>query len=636
MICLYGKICFIAPYQELVVIGNGIKKDLGLDIDIKPGNLEKGVAAAREAQKEGARVLISRGGTATAIRNAVDIPVVEIKVTGYDLLQVLYPYREASNPVGIAGYQNVVYGCRTISELLRIPTAEYIFTSENVDWAQARVEVARLIAEHNLQVVIGDTVVINHLNLRDKEVKLITSGSEAVLQAVEEARHILKITADEKEKRRQLQAVLDFVHDGVIVTDENGRIALLNPVAEEILQIKKEAAVGKSGREIIPNSSLGSVLQTGNSEIGQIQETTAGHILSNTVPIKVNGRVTGVVATFQEVARIQDAEHKIRRDLYRQGFVARYKFNDILTCDANMRRLIEIARDYAGTDATILIEGESGTGKEMLGQGIHLASPRRAEPFIAVNCAALPPQLLESELFGYEEGAFTGAKKGGKCGLFELAHNGTIFLDEIGEMAKELQAGLLRVLEERQVMRLGSDKIIPVNIRVIAAANVPLQEQMKKGLFRTDLFYRLNVLNLRPIPLRERKGDIEYLAGYFLRRCNEKYGRQVEGLSSDVISFLKNYPWPGNIRELKNVMERIVLSAKTDYITLGSIALIINELRELKHHEDGEESLSVFLSGTMNEIKGRIVRRVLAEEGYNKSRTAKRLKIDRSTLERYL
>ncbi|MFZ5946264.1 MAG: sigma 54-interacting transcriptional regulator [Bacillota bacterium] len=631
-----NKICFIAPYHELIGIGTEIKKELGLNIDIVFGNLESGVISALEARKRGAQVIISRGGTATAIRNEVDIPVVEIKVTGYDLLKVLYRHKNTKGPIGIAGYQNVVYGCRTISEILQIPVIEHIFISESVDWDKAQSEVKRLIKEHDIRVFIGDTVVMNNLNLQDMELNLITSGREAVLQAFEEAQQILKISEEEKEKHKRFQLVLDFVHDGVVVTDEKGIISFLNPIAEEVFKIKKEEVIGKESSDAIPNSKINRVLETGKAEIDQLQEIGDGHILTNRIPINVNGQIKGVVTTFQEVSKIQDAERKIRQNLFNKGLVAKYDFNDILSRDSNMKRLVEIARDYAKTDATVLIQGESGTGKEILAQSIHAESNRAEGPFIAVNCAALPPQLLESELFGYEEGAFTGAKKGGKIGLFELAHNGTVFLDEIGEMDTGLQARLLRILEERQVMRLGSDKIIPINIRVIAATNVALQEQVKKGLFRIDLFYRLNVLNIRTIPLRERKADIEYLAQYFQRRCNEKYGKQVDKLSPEVVSFLKSYTWPGNIRELKNVIERIVLSSKTDYVTMDSIQLIINELQELNRQGVQGDCINEFLQGTMNDIKEKVILNVLKEEGYNKSRSAKRLGIDRSTIERFL
>ncbi|QNB47609.1 PAS domain S-box protein [Thermanaerosceptrum fracticalcis] len=631
------RICLIAPYKELAELAWQAKQELNLAIDIKEGNLEEGIAPALEAQRRGAQVIISRGGTASIIRKQVDVPVVEINVTGYDILKTLHQYRDSTTTIGIVGYQNVVYGCQTIASILNIPIQEIIIPNDdgNINWSEIKEQMTELVERNGIKVIVGDTTAASKLGGLNVDVHLITSGKEAIIQAIEESCHIIRVREQEEEKAKKFQIVLDFVRDAVIATDEKGLITVVNPMAEKIFNIKRENAYGQPIQEIVKNTGINRVLESGIAEIEQLQEVPVGHILTNRIPIKVSGQIKGVVATFQEISKIQDAEQKIRQNLYAKGWITKYKFNDILSRDLRMKRLIEIARVYAKTDATILIEGESGTGKEMLAQSIHAESLRSDGPFVAVNCAALPPQLLESELFGYEEGAFTGAKKGGKIGLFELAHNGTIFLDEIGEMDKGLQARLLRILEEKQVMRLGSDKIIPVNIRVIAATNVSLKNEISQGNFRMDLYYRLNVLNLRTIPLRERHGDIELLAHYFLRQGNQKYGRTVKKLAPEVIEFLSNYRWPGNLRELKNVIERIVLSAEKEYVTLADIELIVEELQNIDKNTQ-EYQWGHLLDGTLQEIKRKIILKVLEDEGYNKSRAARRLGIDRSTIERFL
>ncbi|MFZ5753454.1 MAG: sigma 54-interacting transcriptional regulator [Bacillota bacterium] len=631
------RICLIAPYKELAELAWQAKQELNLAIDIKEGNLEEGIAPALEAQRRGAQVIISRGGTASIIRKQVDVPVVEINVTGYDILKTLHQYRDSTTTIGIVGYQNVVYGCQTIASILNIPIQEIIIPNDdgNINWSGIKEQMTELVERNGIKVIVGDTTAASKLGGLNVDVHLITSGKEAIIQAIEESCHIIRVREQEEEKAKKFQIVLDFVRDAVIATDEKGLITVVNPMAEKIFSIKRENAYGQPIQEIVKNTGINRVLESGIAEIEQLQEVPVGHILTNRIPIKVSGQIKGVVATFQEISKIQDAEQKIRQNLYAKGWITKYKFNDILSRDLRMKRLIEIAKVYAKTDATILIEGESGTGKEMLAQSIHAESLRSDGPFVAVNCAALPPQLLESELFGYEEGAFTGAKKGGKIGLFELAHNGTIFLDEIGEMDKGLQARLLRVLEEKQVMRLGSDKIIPVNIRVIAATNVSLKNEIIQGNFRMDLYYRLNVLNLRTIPLRERQGDIELLTHYFLRQGNQKYGRTVKKLAPEVIEFLSNYRWPGNLRELKNVIERIVLSAEKEYVTLADIELIGEELQDIDKNTQ-EYQWGHLLDGTLQEIKRKIILKVLEDEGYNKSRAARRLGIDRSTIERFL
>jgi transcriptional regulator with PAS, ATPase and Fis domain len=266
-------------------------------------------------------------------------------------------------------------------------------------------------------------------------------------------------------------------------------------------------------------------------------------------PIEHFGEPAGSCFNFQEVTYIRQLEQNLSRKLLEKGLTARYRFSDVLTQSPRMLQCVELARRIAGSDFTVLILGESGTGKELLAQSIHRESARDKQPFVAVNCAAVPENLLESELFGYEGGSFTGALKEGKTGLFEQAHHGTVFLDEIADMPMVLQAKLLRVLQERQIMRIGSQKVINVNIRVIAATNHDLRERIRAGRFREDLYYRLNALPLLVPPLRERPEDIFLLLDHFLTE------HQRKGLvfSSEAREVLLRYPWPGNIRELSNV-----------------------------------------------------------------------------------
>lgn len=631
------RICLIAPYSELLQLAQQVKRETEFDFKIEQGNLEDGITPAIEAERQGAQIIISRGGTASFIRKNVDIPVVEIRVTGYDILKSLYPYRNTSSTIGIVGYRNVVDGCKMVSKVLNIPIKEIIIPGEEetIDWNRVQQETYELIQMYNIKMLVGDTTVMSRLSALDVKVNLITSGKEAVIQAIDEALHILQVREAEKERSKRFEAVLDFVNDGVMATDESGIITVINPAAEEIFQVKREEVIGFPVKEVIPNTKIMEVLESKSADIQKLQQVHGDYIMTNRIPIVVDDLVKGVVATFQDVTTIQGAEQKIRQNLYAKGFVTRYGFKDILTKNQRMKRLIDIARGFAKTDATVLIVGESGTGKEMFAQSIHALSSRRMEPFVAVNCAALPPQLLESELFGYVEGAFTGAKKGGKIGLFELAHNGTIFLDEIGEMDKNLQGRLLRVLEEKKVMRLGSDKMIPVDIRVVAATNADLKEKIKQDEFRMDLYYRLNVLKLQTIPLRERGEDIEYLANSFIRTINKKYGRQVEGFTPEVMELLGKYSWPGNVRELKNIVERLILSTTKDYVSMAEAEFLLEELQE-DFTLEAPENDHVIYEGTMKEIKRKVILKVLEQEGYNKSRAAKRLGIDRSTIEKNL
>jgi len=271
----------------------------------------------------------------------------------------------------------------------------------------------------------------------------------------------------------------------------------------------------------------------------------------------VGSEIGGAVVTFQSVNRVQELENRIRRKIFLKGHTSKYRFRDILGASPSLKQAIRMAEKYSRVDANVLITGETGTGKELFAHSIHAESPRAEGPFVAVNCAALPEPLLESELFGYAEGAFTGAMRGGKVGLFELAHRGTIFLDEIGELPLSFQAKLLRVLQEREIMRVGDDRVIPVDVRVIAATNLNLQRLTEEGKFRRDLLFRLDVLRVDVPPLRERREDIFFLLRYYLDIFAQKFAKGRVLLDPSIEEYLCGYSWPGNVRELVNLCERI-------------------------------------------------------------------------------
>lgn len=298
-------------------------------------------------------------------------------------------------------------------------------------------------------------------------------------------------------------------------------------------------------------------------------------IATKRIPIKTGSQVTGVVATFQEVSQLQKFEQSIRQKLYDKGLTAKFQLHQIIGESPALRKAKDLARTYAATDSTVMITGASGTGKELFAQSIHNLSSRCNAPFVAVNCAALPENLLESELFGYEEGAFSGAKKGGKIGLVELAHLGTLFLDEIGEMPLSLQTRILRMIQEKEVMRLGGDKIIPVNVRILVATNQDLTQLVATRKFREDLYYRLNVLPLHLPPLRERPEDISWLVEHFIQEFATKRSI-IKNISAEALEVLKEYPWFGNVRELANVVERLVLLSPCPELKRQHVEDVIN------------------------------------------------------------
>jgi transcriptional regulator with PAS, ATPase and Fis domain len=325
-------------------------------------------------------------------------------------------------------------------------------------------------------------------------------------------------------------------------------------------------------------------------------------------------------------------EQNIREQLHKKGLKAKYRFDDILTNDEFMVSLKKRAASYAMTDFAILIEGESGTGKELFAQSIHNASRRANGPFVALNCAAIPENLLESELFGYESGAFTGAAKSGKVGLFELAHNGTIFLDEIGEMPLQLQARLLRVLQEKEVMRVGGTRNIHVDIRIISASNKNLFSLVNIGDFRADLYYRLNVLNIALIPLRNRVGDIEVLLKHTLMKNNVEVSDEM---ISNLLPAMRSYNWPGNIRELQNVAQRLSFIAQhyRDSCVQEIIEILgIHTSVNVDEFEEYGIDAQLSLKDAVADFEQKYVSRILELHSGNQDLAAKQLKIGRTTL----
>jgi propionate catabolism operon transcriptional regulator len=382
---------------------------------------------------------------------------------------------------------------------------------------------------------------------------------------------------------------LGNTNDGVLAVDNRGVITAYNEAVFKILSISSNTALkGLSISSVMPQLNEVELMLENYQESNIIKNINNKMVVINPKPIKVEGKNLGTVLIIQNVDALQKTEIDIRQKLSKKGLVAKYDFSDIIGSSEAIQRSILIARRYAKASSNVLIIGETGTGKELFAQSIHKSSKRSHQPFVAVNCAALPEQLLESELFGYVEGAFTGAAKGGKVGLFELAHKGTLFLDEIAELPLGLQAKLLRVLQEKEIRKLGDDKNIPVDVRIIAASNVDFQLKVEENKFRQDLLYRLDILRLAIPPLRDRKGDIKEIATYILSEFTDIDEPGIS-ITEEAIIGLYQYDWPGNIRELKNICERLTVLCTNHQITVQDVMEIFNinmPKKLLDHHPE--------------------------------------------------
>jgi transcriptional regulator with PAS, ATPase and Fis domain len=614
-----SNILLIAPYIDLKEVSENAIKENGYDVEVVLGDLSNGVKMAKEAEKSGVQVIITRGGTFQQIKHSVSIPVVEIQINAFDILRAFKGLINYKEPIGIVGYENVVYGIETLTEVLNLNLYKVIFNSES-DAPRQVYEVA----SKGIKEFVGDSIGIKTVKRMGLNGHLITSGKEAVIAAIEEAYRVVKIRREERARAQRFNIIMDFVHDGIIAIDDKENVTISNKVANHIFGIHGNDSANLV-RDVVESIELSEVLKTKEPQYGQIKQIGGVTIATNRVPIIVDNKVQGAVATFQDITQIQNMEQKIRRELNQKGLVAKYNFKDILYKSSVMEEIIDQAKKYAKLDSTtILILGETGTGKELLSQSMHNFSPRLKGPFVAINCAALPENLLESELFGYVEGAFTGAKKGGKMGLFEMAHRGTIFLDEIGDMPLNLQTRFLRVLQEKEVMRIGDDKVIPIDVRVIASTNRDLKVDIEKGSFRRDLFYRLNILTLETPPLRDRKEDIPLLVNLYIEIYSKMLGKKVQGVTEETKKVLMDLEYKGNVRELRGLIERAVAYTDNELISVKDLG-ILEKVPTFNNKQ--------MLCGlTLKQIEELAIKDALKIADNNISRAAKILGIDRSTL----
>lgn len=539
------RMALIATYPEMSKLFRHMagKKDNVIATD-EYASFEDAVSVAQKIESE-VDIILSRGGTAEYIQRCVSVPVVFIPITPFDVILVMQKLDRTTKEVALSHYANRIFGVDEIQKMYGVKIHEYVFQSRG-DIEQNILDAKK----RGIKVIIGGEVAVRIALEHGLSGIDLSAGIDTVNRAIDEAVSIVKASRQERDRATRLTAAFNAIAEGLVVTDENNRVVICNPVARKMLG--HDARAGEP--YLAPYSDADMAKAKKIPQMDQMQDIGGTLINTSLIPIRLDDRFIGMVHTFEDVTKIQNLERDIRNQLHDKGFIAKHRFADISTDDHALKTLIKIAEMYAQTDSAILIEGESGTGKELFAQSLHNASNRSEGPFVAVNCAAIPDNLLESELFGYETGAFTGARKEGKRGLFEIAHRGTIFLDEIGEIPKALQSRLLRVLQEKELMRVGGARVIPVDTRIISATNRNLREQAAKGEFRDDLYYRLSVFNLSLPSLRDRGGDIEMLCRMFL---DQKRVTVDSAKLKQYLPTLQAYHWPGNVRELQNVSERL-------------------------------------------------------------------------------
>lgn len=427
------------------------------------------------------------------------------------------------------------------------------------------------IPELNRHQPLGESAIItNRMPIYDDKGEIV--GAIAIFRDITEVKEMAEELTDVKEVRAMLQAIFNATSDAISVVDAEGKGIMINPAYTRLTGYTEKDIIGKMATvDLAEGESVHLKVLKTKREIRRVHLKVGPNkrdVVVDASPIIVNNKLLGSVGVIHDLTEFNqligelDRAKKIIRNLE-----AKYTFDDIIGQHSSMITAIEKAKVAAVTPATVILRGESGTGKELFAHAIHNASNRKNAQFVRVNCAAIHSNILESELFGYEEGAFTGARKGGRIGLFEQAHGGTIFLDEIGEININTQAKLLRVLQEKEIIRVGSNEPIPVNVRIISATNRDLEKEVSEGKFRKDLYYRLNVVPIKIPPLRSHRSDIQALVEFLINKYNQEYGRSVEEVAPRAVEIIKEYQWPGNIRELENYIGRAMINMQiTDHL----------------------------------------------------------------------
>lgn len=628
-----SKIAILSPFSEFTKMLRNICLDNDQDtIEVVEAYGDEALHIAQQLENAGFEAIIARRFTAAQLEeNEFSIPIIDLRINELDLLQKMHKISDRGHKkIGCIFYSNELmdYDFELFEEILGIKLLPLPYHLPGDDIED---QVQRALKNEIEFVLTTGICIARRCVSSGLRVEVVYPGKSSVIMGIQRTRETIAINKQYLEYNRRLQKIINSARDGMLVVDSNRVVKMINPVAEKIFNAEAREVVGKTVDSL--DSQLDLFSATHQQEEDKIIKFAEKQLIIKWAPLDADTSLLwGTLFIVQDVTEVQRLDQQIRAENIARGLKAKFELNHIRGNSEVLQNIKTEVKCYAGSDSTILITGESGTGKELIAQSIHNSSSRKKGPFVAVNCASLPETLLESELFGYERGAFTGADRHGKAGLFELAHKGTIFLDEIGDCPVSLQAKLLRVLQEKEVRRIGSDKIIPIDVRVLAATNKDLLAEIKNRNFREDLYYRLNVLSIKVPPLRERKEDIEELSNLFVEKYRKKTRKNVPFFFQEQIKKLSLYYWPGNIRELENFVERYVL-LYTDNESADDLVdrFLVSSISREDFHVKNPEVLEIRV-GTLEEMEMQIFVKLIEGHKLDKNKVANMLRISRTTL----
>ncbi|MGL6105642.1 sigma 54-interacting transcriptional regulator [Romboutsia sp.] len=637
----------IVPYEEMGEQIKEIGKRLDVKIIYKLGETSSAKEVAKNLQDNyNVDAIIARNPICYFVRNELDVPVISLDITRFDLIRAISKIEESKKIAFFYVEEDETKYGYNLSEIKQISNrdVELITIDENNFGKKFKENLKnwnKIMKEKKCNALVTSTTSIYEYFIgKDFQVEYIDTDKYEVQKVILDTINAINIRNKEINYIKYIEGVLNSTRDGVIVVN-NGIINVFNKSMLDLTGLNKKEVINQPYEQVYKKSNL--VKEILNKNSSNIVEHNGVKYSVQKRYIPLNGNEKCEVINILNIPNIQNIEQNIRRKLYQKGFEAKKHFNEIITLDTNMIEVKKKVLKYAKTNSNILILGESGVGKELFAQSIHNESNYSNGPFVAINCAALPENLLESELYGYEEGAFTGAKKGGKQGLFELSHNGTLFLDEVGELPLTLQSKLLRSIQEKQICRIGGDRIIPINNRIICATNINLKDKVKDGSFREDLYYRIDVLHVIIPSLRERKEDIVILAKNILQNKGFKINKEIS-IANYQLEYLKKYDWPGNVRQLEAFIERLAVMTEDDFIDDIVFFELYFELagknkKEIFNDaivpENNMKKLTIEL-GTLKDIESQILVYLYNQSNENIQEMADTLGISRTTLWRKL
>lgn len=506
--------------------------------------------------------IITRGFSADVVAPQFPyLPVIKLEFSSSEVIEAMMICRNqyASRRIGVIGYPSLAVAADTIQKISDMSIKVFIVDTLSRDRIP---QMVRQALADGCDTIIGGGVVYHYARSLHANAHMVLPSADTLWRSVNEAVNAIRIQRQERIKTHLLKKIIDHSQGGFILTKPDGNLLICSRYAQQLFDYDaQDEAPPISLFDLAPEltDAWRHASQSGSAVDNVLLKRKGVHLTVSVRPLIIEGTTDSILIFLDDVGKIENLEHQIRNKLYAKNMVTQYSFQDIINSDAKTKHVVVMARKFAMVDSSLLITGETGTGKELFAQSIHAAGNRNAYPFVAVNCAAIPENLLESELFGYAPGAFTGANKNGKHGLFESAHKGTLFLDEVSELPLLFQSKLLRVLQEREVRRVGDSQVIPIDIRVVCACNRDLSEMVENNLFRRDLYYRLNVLAIHLPPLRDRFEDIVPLFYRFVRQFSAHFNKTPPDLAWHEREILNSARWPGNVRELKNVAERFVV-----------------------------------------------------------------------------